>query len=57
MIHSELLDIFYSYMQSLKYKNLHIVYVLITENISFIPDNILERCQVVPVKRPLKEII
>lgn len=53
-IHSELLDIFYSYMQSLKYKNLHIVYVLITENISFIPDNILERCQIIPVKRPLK---
>ena len=54
MIHSELLDIFYSYMQSLKHKNLHIVYMLISENISFIPDNILNRCQVVPLKRPLK---
>ena len=54
MIHSELLDIFYSYMQSLKHKNLHIVYILISENISFIPDNILNRCQLIPLKRPLK---
>lgn len=28
--------------------------MLISENISFIPDNILNRCQVVPLKRPLK---
>ena len=53
-IHSELLDIFYSYMQSLKHKNLKIVYMLVTENISFIPDNILNRCQIIPLKRPLK---
>jgi len=54
MIHSELLDIFYSYMQTLKHKNLHIVYILISENVSFIPDNILNRCQIIPLKRPLK---
>lgn len=54
MIHSELLDIFYSYMQSLKHKNLNICYILISENISFIPDNILNRCQIIPLKRPLK---
>ena len=53
-IHSELLEIFYSYMQSLQHKNLNIVYMLITEHISFIPRNILDRCQVVPLKRPIK---
>ena len=53
-IHSELLEIFYSYMQSLQHKNLNIVYMLITEHISFIPRNILDRCQVIPLKRPIK---
>ena len=53
-IHSELLDIFYSYMQTLKHKNLKIIYILITENISFIPRNILNRCQLIPFKRPTK---
>ena len=53
-IHSELLEIFYSYMQTLKHKNLNIVYILITENISFIPNNILTRCQIIPLKRPIK---
>ena len=54
MIHSELLDIFYSYMQSLKHKNINIFYILISEHVSFIPDNILNRCQIIPLKRPLK---
>ena len=54
MIHSELLDIFYSYMQTLTHKNLKIVYILITENISFMPRNILNRCQIIPLKRPTK---
>ncbi len=53
-IHSELLDIFYSYMQTLTHKNLKIVYILVTENVSFIPRNILNRCQIVPLKRPTK---
>jgi hypothetical protein len=53
-IHSELLEIFYSYMQSLKHKNLNIVYILVTENVSFIPRNILNRCQIIPLKRPTK---
>ena len=42
-IHSELLDIFYSYLQTLTHKNIHLHYVFITENISFIPDNILDK--------------
>ena len=56
-IQSELLDIFYSYMQSLNHKNFNIVYILITEQISFIPNNILNRCHVMPVKTPQKKIL
>ena len=54
MIHSELLEIFYSYMQTLKHKNLNLVYIILTESVSFIPNNILNRCMVVPIKRPTK---
>lgn len=53
-IHSELLDIFYSYMQNLEYKHLHLNYIILTENISFIPRNITDRCLIVPFKRPTK---
>ena len=41
-------------MQTLKHKNLKVVYILVTENLSFIPRNILNRCQVVSFKRPTK---
>ena len=53
-IHSELLDIFYSYLQTLTHKNIHLHYVFITENISFIPDTILDRCRIISIKRPNK---
>jgi len=53
-IHSELLDIFYSYLQTLTHKNINLHYIFITESISFIPDNILHRCKIIPVKRPVK---
>ena len=53
-IHSELLDIFYSYMQNMKHKNLNLKYILLTEHISFIPDNILERCKIISFNRPTK---
>jgi hypothetical protein len=53
-IHNELLDIFYSYMQSLIHKNIKIDYIFITEQISFIPQNILSRCSVISLKRPTK---
>jgi len=55
-IHSELLDIFYSYMQTLTHKNTTLVYVLLTEEISFLPEEILQRCVTVPVKRPTKTL-
>ena len=55
-IHSELLEIFNSYMQSLNHINVKLIYILLTENISFINNNILNRCQVIPIKRPTKKI-
>jgi len=55
MIHSELLDIFNTYMQSLNHINVKLVYIILTENISFINDNILKRCVIIPVKRPSKK--
>jgi len=54
-IHSELLDIFYSYMQSLEHKNINLNYILISEQVGFIPNNILHRCKIVPIKRPTKK--
>ena len=53
-IHSELLEIFHSYMQTLKHQNLNIVYILVTENVSFIPRSILNRSQIISFKRPTK---
>lgn len=56
-IHSELLDIFYSYIQQYNYPDLHVQvrFVLITEHLSFIPNNILNCCQIFSVKRPSDE--
>ena len=54
-IHSELLDIFYSYMQTLNHKNFKVSYILITEHVGFIPENILKKCQIIPFRRPTKK--
>jgi hypothetical protein len=51
-IHSELLDIFYSYMQSLTTNNIDLKFIIITEELSFMPDNIINCCQLVKVPRP-----
>jgi hypothetical protein len=53
-IHSELLENFYSYMQQNNSLNVDIKYILITEELSFIPDNILNCCEVINVPRPTK---
>ena len=53
-IHSELLDIFYSYMQTLYHKNITIQFIFLTDHISFIPDNIINKCVIIPFKRPTK---
>jgi len=52
-IHNELLDNFYSYMEN-PMKGTKISFILLTENISFIPDNICECCEIIPVERPTK---
>lgn len=53
-IHIELLDTFYSYMQSMAGSiNANLKFILITEQLSFIPDNILQHCEIVHVKRPM----
>ena len=56
VIHNELLEIFYSYMRHpLHHINIQIKFIIISEHIGFIPDNILNICQIIPVKRPSKE--
>ena len=52
-IHSELLDIFYSYMQKNICNHYHIVFFLLTEHVSFIPDNILNCCKTISVSKPV----
>jgi len=51
-VHSELLETFYNYMQMQMNKNIGLKYILITEHISFIPNNILNSCKIIPVARP-----
>ena len=53
-IHGELLDSFYSYMQTLNHRSLSLKFILLTEEISFIPDNILNCCQIISVPRPTR---
>lgn len=75
MIHTELLDIFYSYIQEysgclnnqhhpnkslpendrVNFPSIVIHFIIITENISFIPNNILNSCQVLNICKPEKE--
>jgi len=54
MIHSELLEIFYSYIQqyNTNYQHIKIKFIIITEHISFIPTTILNCCMVLPIKKP-----
>lgn len=53
-IHTELLEIFYSYMQQYNHPqlNLQIKFILLTEQVSFLPNSILNNCFLVHVARP-----
>ena len=51
-IHGELLDIFYNYMQKFNNPTVQLTFVLLTEELSFIPDNIINCVQVIKVPRP-----
>jgi hypothetical protein len=53
-IHNELLENFYSYMQQSSTISIDLKFILMTEEISFIPDNILNACQIINVSRPTK---
>lgn len=56
-IHNELLEIFYSYIQQYHHihSNISIKFIIMTEHISFIPNNILNCCETISVGRPSKE--
>uniref|UniRef100_A0A6C0KEW8 Replication factor C C-terminal domain-containing protein n=1 Tax=viral metagenome TaxID=1070528 RepID=A0A6C0KEW8_9ZZZZ len=48
-IHSDLLECFYNYMN----ENTHnIIFIIMTEHISFIPENIIQCCNIVSVSQP-----
>jgi hypothetical protein len=53
-IHNELLENFYSYMQKNHVNCVDLKFILITNELSFIPDNILNCCQVINISRPTK---
>jgi hypothetical protein len=55
-IHSELLDNFYSYMQKNNLLGVYIKFIIITEEISFIPDNIINCCEIIYISRPTKKL-
>lgn len=53
-IHSELLENFYSYMQENNSTVINTRFILLTEEVSFIPDPILNCCEIIPFSRPTK---
>jgi hypothetical protein len=53
-IHNELIDNFYSYMQQNNSISVDLKFILITEELSFIPDNILNCCEIIHISRPTK---
>jgi hypothetical protein len=55
-IHSELLENFYSYMQQNSDKSIDLKFIIITEEISFISDNILNCCEIINISRPTKTL-
>jgi hypothetical protein len=52
-VNSELLDNFYSYMQDAT-SAVDIKYMFLTESVSFIPNNILNCCEIIHIPRPTK---
>ena len=54
-ISNELLDIFYSYMQTKHKTSAKIIFILLTTDIGFIPDNIIDRSNIIPFSRPSRK--
>ena len=53
-IHSELLENFYSYMQDNNSNAINVKFILLTEEISFIPEAIINCCEKIHIGRPSK---
>jgi hypothetical protein len=53
-IHSELLENFYSYMQKNASTAVDLKFIILTEEISFIPDNVVNCCEIINISRPAK---
>ena len=53
-IHSELLDNFYNYITNINHQLIHIYYYIMTEQISFIPSNIINSFKLICFGRPSK---
>lgn len=53
-INNELLDIFYTYMQEDFTSYVNIKFIIITESLGFIGDNIINRCKLINLSRPSK---
>ena len=51
-IHTELLEVFYSYIQQYNYPNssIKIKFIIITEHVSFIPNNIVNSFKILSIK-------
>lgn len=55
-IHNELLETFYSYMQTNANISIQMKFVIITEELSFIPNNIIQCCRLIRVPKPKKTL-
>jgi Cdc6-like AAA superfamily ATPase len=57
LIHGELLEIFYSYMQQYNHSQstIKIRFIIISEHISFLPMQIVNSCQIINISRPTKD--
>lgn len=55
-IHNELLEIFYSFMQSQYNSGIIIKFIIITSDISFLPDTITNCCEKIYLLRPAKSV-
>jgi len=58
LIHNELLDNFYSYVQHYNYHESHIKikFFIVSEHISFMPEQIINCSQIINIKRPEKDL-
>ena len=53
-VNNELLEIFYSYMQTNNKYPIYIKFVFLTTQISFIPDCIIHTCKIISIPRPTR---